>query len=60
MGGSLGDMGECTCTCACDVGAVDEVTDGLEHGCARVAHCVTARGRNFSHYCRPLRQYDVF
>ena len=31
----------------------------LEHGCARVAHCVTARCRNFSHYCRPLRQYDV-
>ena len=28
--------------------------------CARVAHCVTARWRNFSHYCRPLRQYDVW
>ena len=32
----------------------------LEHGCARVAHCVTARWRNFSHYCRPLRHYDVW
>ena len=30
------------------------------HGCARVAHCVTARWRNFSHYCRPLRHYDVW
>ena len=29
------------------------------HGCARVAHCVSARWRNFSHYCRPLRHYDV-
>ena len=33
---------------------------GLDHGCARVAHCVTARWRNFSHYCCPLRQYDVW
>ena len=32
----------------------------LIHGRARVAHCVTARWRNFSHYCRPLRQYDVW
>ena len=32
---------------------------GLGHGCARVAHCVIARWRNFSHYCRPLHQYDV-
>ena len=32
----------------------------LVHGCAWVAHCVTARWRNFSHYCRPLRQYDVW
>ena len=32
----------------------------LSHGCAEVAHCVPARWRNFSHYCRPLRQYDVF
>ena len=32
----------------------------LVHGCARVAHCVTARWRNFSHYCRPLRHYDVW
>ena len=31
----------------------------LAHGCARVAHCVTARWRNCSHYCRPLHQYDV-
>ena len=30
----------------------------IAHGCARVAHYVTARCRNFSHYCRPLRQYD--
>ena len=29
---------------------------GVGHGCARVAHCVTARWRNLSHYCRPLRQ----
>ena len=35
-------------------------TDVLGHGCARVAHCVTARWRNFSHYCRPLRHYDVW
>ena len=32
----------------------------LWHGCARVAHCVTDRWRNFSHCCRPLRQYDVW
>ena len=32
----------------------------LNHGCAKVAHCVPARWRNFSHYCRRLRQYDVF
>ena len=32
---------------------------GVEHGCARVAHCVTARWRNFSQYCRPLRHYAV-
>ena len=32
----------------------------LDHGCARVAHCVTARWRNFCHYCRPLSQYDVW
>ena len=25
-----------------------------------MAHCVTARWRNFSHYCRPLRHYDVW
>ena len=35
-------------------------TYGLQHGCAKVAHCVPARWRNFSHYCRPLRQYDVW
>ena len=34
--------------------------DALEHGCARVTHCVTARWRNFSHCCRPLRQYDIW
>ena len=33
--------------------------ESLDHGCARVAHCVTDRWRNFSHYCRPLCQYDV-
>ena len=27
----------------------------VTHGCAKVAHCVTAGWRNFSHYC----QYDV-
>ena len=32
----------------------------LSQGWARVAHCVTARWRNISHYCRPLRQYDVW
>ena len=32
----------------------------LRHGCARVAHCVTARWRNLFHYCRPLRHYDVW
>ena len=31
-----------------------------QHGCARVAHCITVRWRNFSHYCRPLRHYDVW
>ena len=35
-------------------------TLALDHGCARVSHCVTARWRNFSHYCRPLRHYDVW
>ena len=34
--------------------------DALEHGCTRVAHCVPAQWPNFSHYCCPLRQYDVF
>ena len=32
----------------------------LEHGRARVAHCVTGRWRNVSHYCRPLRLIYVF
>ena len=32
----------------------------LYHGCARVAHCVTAWWRNFSHYCCKPRQYDVW
>ena len=32
----------------------------LRHGCARVAHYVSARWRNFSHYCRPLRHCDVW
>ena len=32
----------------------------LTNGCARVAHCVTARWRDFSHYCRSLRQYYVW
>ena len=36
------------------------VTERLGHGCARVARCVTAWWRNFSHYCHPLRQYDVW
>ena len=34
--------------------------DALEHGRARVAHCVTDRWRNVSHYCRPLRLIYVF
>ena len=25
-----------------------------------MAHCVTSKWRNISHYCRPLRQYDVW
>ena len=32
----------------------------LTHGCPRVAHCVTGRWRNVSHYCRPLRLIYVF
>ena len=32
----------------------------LKHGFARVAHYVPARWLNFSHYCYPLRPYDVF
>ena len=32
----------------------------LDHGFARVAHCATPGWRNFSHYCCPLRQFDVF
>ena len=32
----------------------------LDHGCARVAHRVTAPWCNCPHYCRPLRQYDVW
>ena len=32
----------------------------LEHGYPRVAHCGTTRWRNFFHYCRPLRHYDVW
>ena len=32
----------------------------IGHGCARVAHCAIARWRNYSHYCCPLRQYDVW
>ena len=32
----------------------------LEHGRARVAHCITNRWRNVSHYCRPLRLIYVF
>ena len=39
---------------------LDAAMKCLRHECARVAHCVTARWRNFSHYCRPLRQYDVW
>ena len=38
----------------------DEFNYRLDHGCARVAHCVTALWRNFSHYCRPLSHYDVW
>ena len=33
---------------------------GLGHGRARVAHCVTRRWRNVSHYCRPLGLIYVF
>ena len=34
--------------------------NGLAHGRARVAHCVTGRWRNVSHYCRPLHLIYVF
>ena len=34
--------------------------DRLRHGRARLAHCVTSRWRNVSHYCRPLRLIYVF
>ena len=44
---------------SCMTRVVQQCQD-LDHGCARVAHCVTARWRNFSHYCCPLRQYDVW
>ena len=33
---------------------------GLGHGCAKVAHCVTTRWRNFSHYLCTVRLNDVF
>ena len=36
-----------------------ELCYNLDHGCAKVTHCVPAQWRNFSHYCRPLRQYDM-
>ena len=32
----------------------------LDHGRARVAHCVTGRWCNVSHYCRPLHLIYVF
>ena len=35
-------------------------THYVVHGRARVAHCVTGRWRNVSHYCRPLRLIYVF
>ena len=38
----------------------NRATYRLDHGCARVAHCATARWRNFSQYCCPLRQNDVW
>ena len=41
-------------------GVESRIAQWLHHGCARVAHCVTARWCNFSHYCRSLRQYDVW
>ena len=44
----------------CELGSLAVGGERLTHGCAKVAHCVPARWRNFSHYCRPLRQYDVF
>ena len=34
--------------------------ESLNHGRARVAHCVTGRWRNVSQYCRPLRLVYVF
>ena len=30
------------------------------HWCTKVAHCITAWWRNFSHYCHLLRQYDIW
>ena len=36
------------------------IPESLDHGRATVAHCVTGRWRNVSHYCRPLRLIYVF
>ena len=45
---------------AIGISTATNVVHSLYHGCAIVAHCVTARWRNFSYYCPPPRQYDVW
>ena len=39
------------CKGTLDVARERDWSVGLGHGCARVAHCVNARWRNFSHCC---------
>ena len=36
---------------------LEHTVKALYHGCARVAHCVTARWRNFSHYVTMMSDY---
>ena len=44
----------------CRIGIRPDSYYPLHHGRARVAHCVTGRWRNVSHYCRPLHLIYVF
>ena len=43
-----------------DIEFEQDVSVGLGHGRAKVAHCVTGRWRNVSHYSGPLRLICVF